>query len=886
MWFDKTENAYASNMRGVDTGVAVGVTALFILGVLLLARIIFRDLLGWEQCYLVGDALIQYVHVIKMFLRHLMQGESLIYSFEAGMGMPTWALYAYYTLSPFNFIYLLIRDVDLATFLLVAGKLMTAGALFCLMLQRLVKPRRTISVILSVFYGLCGFSNYFFFGLLFLDMLYLMPVVMLAMERLIRTGHWRKLSIVYAVCFAMQFYCGYILGVFSAVVFMSMISYYSGKNRAYWLELTKKYLLCVLTAVLISAPITIPTAAELFVHLDHEVTKMPELSLRLCDFLAAFYPGYAGSAYNQAPVIYSGLLMFIPVGYFFFFKGSDKRKKLMLLIPLVFLLICTFVPGVYLMIHAFDVPDGYCYRFSWQYSFWLLYIAAIGSKEMSAAKNKKILLSLSGFMGSAYFVLWGLHQLKPLQGGIVYSRYTGVFSIAVLILYGISMYHLNKSKVWRVVLAGLCCVELLYNIGNIKQYYTKDSSNDREYSRIWQQQAEGAYSYVTKQEDNDPWRFYRLRNLNCLTDNISMSYGYHGLGYFLSVEPEKVRATLRDLGYATSGRQVLDYGSTAFTRMIFAQKYSLECGFWQGNQRGLYNVKKNANVLPLGFMVSEKLLMCELNSSNPFYNQNDLAEAMLGEMQIYPWKIFEGGVEIETNGLEMEPTDKGIKIRLVDAEAEGSAIWAFGNGEEKGNAYAYVPLWGMSGNVKDKVLVYSKKDIGGMLEYSKLTRPHIIPLDTGEDGRSEIYFKMLPGGEQEAEFETVCAAYEDEDAIQQIYSTLAKGGWNLTGFRDDEIKGTVQAEQGKSLLFTSVPYEKNWEAFVDGEKAETVPVLGEAFLAIRVPEGRHEVVIRYHNRLIIPAMVLSGCGILICLIAGYMKKQKSDINGVDMKTGE
>ncbi len=886
MRVDKSKNIFVSKKRVSETGTTVGAAAIFILGVMLLARMIFRDLLGWEQSFLVGDALIQYIHVIKMFLRHLIQGESLIYSFEAGMGMPTWALYAYYALSPFNFIYLLIEDIDLATFLLVAGKMMTAGGLFCLMLQRLVKPERTISVILSVFYGLCGFSTYFFFGLLFLDMLYLMPLVMLAMERLIRTGRWRMLSVVYAVCFAMQFYCGYIIGLFSAAVFVSMVWYRVGKDRTQWSDLIKKYIICVLAAVLISAPITIPAAAELFSHLDHEVARMPELSLQFWDFLAAFYPGHAGSAYNHVPILYSGLLMFILAGYFFLHKGADKRKRIMLLLPLVFLVICTFLPGMYLVVHAFDVPDGYCYRFSWQYSFWLLYIAAIGSKEMRGAENKSILLSLSVFVGGIYFVLWGLHQLTQLQGDIVYTGYTGMFSIAVLLFYGICIYHLNNGKFWKVVLAGLCCVELLYNIGSIKLFYTKDSSNDGEYSIIWQQQAEGVCSYMAEQEFNDPWEFYRMRNLNCLTDNISMSYGFHGLGYFLSVEPEKVRATLRDLGYATSGRQVLDYGSTAFTRMIFAQKYSLECGFWQGNQRGLYWVKKNENILPLGFMVSESLLACELNSSNPFYNQNNLAEAMLGGAPVYPWRIFEGGVEIETNGLEMESTEKGIKIRLSDADKEGSAIWAFDNGEEEGHAYAYVPLWGMSGNVKDDVLVYSQKDVGGMLDYSKLTRPHIIPVETGVNNRSELYFKMSPGGEREAEFETVCAAYEDGEAIQQIYTTLVQGGWNLTRFRDNEITGLVQVDPERNLLFTTIPYEKNWEAYVDGERAETVSVLGEAFLAIRVPEGRHEVVIQYQNRLILPAVGLAVCGILVCLIMRRTRKQKSDINGVDTKTGE
>ena len=111
-----------------------GLSAVIVLVLLLL---IYKGgflITGEKKTFLMGDSLLQYVPVIKMFLRHLFRGDSLTYSFEVGMGMPTWAVYAYYALSPFNLLFLVIADIDKAAFCVMAGKLMLAAALFSLLI--------------------------------------------------------------------------------------------------------------------------------------------------------------------------------------------------------------------------------------------------------------------------------------------------------------------------------------------------------------------------------------------------------------------------------------------------------------------------------------------------------------------------------------------------------------------------------------------------------------------------------------------------------------------------------------------------------------------------------------------------------------------------------
>ena len=45
-------------------------------------------------------------------------------------------------------------------------------------------------------------------------------------------------------------------------------------------------------------------------------------------------------------------------------------------------------------------------------------------------------------------------------------------------------------------------------------------------------------------------------------------------------------------------------------------------------------------------------------------------------------------------------------------------------------------------------------------------------------------------------------------------------------------------------MFLSIPYEKGWSVYIDGEKAETFKLL-QAVLGVRVPAGRHDIELKY-----------------------------------------
>ena len=78
-----------------------------------------------------------------------------------------------------------------------------------------------------------------------------------------------------------------------------------------------------------------------------------------------------------------------------------------------------------------------------------------------------------------------------------------------------------------------------------------------------------------------------------------------------------------------------------------------------------------------------------------------------------------------------------------------------------------------------------------------------------------------------------------------------------------------------SLLFISDSYEKGWKAFIDNNKA---PILRAdyAFRSVAVPEGSHEVVLKYEPKLFSIGILTSF--LTLILIAGFVKIQLSKKN--------
>jgi uncharacterized membrane protein YfhO len=114
----------------------------------------------------------------------------------------------------------------------------------------------------------------------------------------------------------------------------------------------------------------------------------------------------------------------------------------------------------------------------------------------------------------------------------------------------------------------------------------------------------------------------------------------------------------------------------------------------------------------------------------------------------------------------------------------------------------------------------------------------------------------------------------DQEKFVDGYNMLKKGQLEYTSFSDTVIEGTFTAEENE-ILFTSIPYDKGWNVYIDGEKVseENIIRISEALLGVKVASGEHTIKFEYSIPGLSIAYIISGLFIILLLVAFILKKK-------------
>ena len=106
--------------------------------------------------------------------------------------------------------------------------------------------------------------------------------------------------------------------------------------------------------------------------------------------------------------------------------------------------------------------------------------------------------------------------------------------------------------------------------------------------------------------------------------------------------------------------------------------------------------------------------------------------------------------------------------------------------------------------------------------------------------------------------------------LKDIYNYLSKNQIKYSYYNDNHIKGTINVDKDQ-LIFTSIPYDKDWEVLLDGKKIKTIKLLN-SLLGIETTKGKHTIELTYKTHYLIPALV--SIITFILLIIDIIKKRK------------
>lgn len=811
-----------------------------------------------DKQVLAHDMWHQYYPFFVDFRRMLTEGGSMLYSRTSGLGTNYLALYAYYLASPLNLLSAIVPEGMLLDFytVLLLTKIGLCGLTFALFLK-LTFRRSDLSIVpFSVAFALCSFLMGYYWNIMWLDTVAMLPLVMAGAIALLREGRWR----LYVFSLALTMWCNYYIGFF---VCIAVALLFLGHTICYWdnfhgfFRRLWRLALCSVLGVGMAAVLLLPVYLGLQ-NTYSAINAFPRgLSLNiatektLTGILDAFRQIFAGqmactvpTAMSGLPNIYCGVAAVFLAGVFCFSGKFRLRERIGSCLLLLFFAASFIFRQLDYVWHGFHFPNMLPYRFSFLYSFVVLTMAY---RAWSVMEHLKWYHALAGLLAVVCVLVCGIPEKNV--ASLVTTAVIGVTVFIVALTY-------KKMPRWlgNCLLLVICVIE-----GATCAGFGMDEAGVS--SRTGYPKLYSDTKAVLAQTDQSHTDWYRteLTNYQCLNDPALL--GYHGATIFSSTTNKAASDFLVDLGLSSwpASNRYAYMESSPFTNLMLNIRYLVDR---EGNhldpdynkivaQSGDVTLQENASYLPMGFVMRPEILEFDTQQCTdyPMNTQNKLFTMATGvEEALYttiPPTTMDGG---EASVRENGRNKYSYQATGLTADPELTFTYVL---SEDTLFCVYFQCKGIQNlriSVNDAYLADRNVKVGSILCLGDYPRGTKITLRcTGEAGKTNRI--------------SLQACSFHKDVFNRGYQILSQSKLRSTQLTERALSGVIRVQE-PGLFYTSIPYEPGWTAKVDGKPVDITPV-GGAMLAFSIDGGTHTVEISY----LTPGLLL-GAGIsAFCLLA-------------------
>ena len=828
---------------------------------------------------LYSDMYHQYYPFFVSYRRALLSGESLLHSWDVGLGMDYLGLISYYLASPLYLLSVFVPESVLLEFfsLLMPVKLGLAGLFFSVFLKKLFQRNDISIAVFGGFYGLCAWALGFQWNIMWLDTFALLPLVVLGMVSLLRD----KKSILYTLSLFLAVFTNYYIGFFVCIfVFLLFFVYeicrWQGWKR-FFADLMRIALFSGI-AIGMTAILELPAFAALQTT-QSSVNKFPKgFRLNIADsntilgLLDAMrqVAGNMGGALEPnfkegLPNLYCGvgsiLLMFL-----YLQAGEVKlRDKICAVALLLFFNISFIIRQLDYIWHGFHFTNMIPYRFSFLYSFVLLYMAY---KAWTLRRKFHVLQILTaGFLTMAVLCcsndLTSTKEVTWFSLNLELPVYI-IYNVSFLVLYVAALsYGAIRQKVPKdaqaeqreQILTELSCrranaralalafmgAELIAGLVSFGLYFPGTGVSN--YPKGTDKAASMIRYMHEREEKHD--QFFRAETTHSQTLNDGALNNYNGVSTFTSSANVRTTEFMKALGYGaknTYNRYCFEESSPV-ANLFLNLKYMIErdgkdkssTWFTDVHHYGNVHLLENNAYLPLGFLADVELADVDFVSSDGTFGfQNELFRAATGLDEDVWYRLQGENTSIVGNGVTIQESNSFGYCDYSNATANSSITYSY-IADRDGFCCIYLdlPKRNTCSVVVNNVELYSET----------LSLPQMLAV--GDLHAGDILDVRIVCKDGEDSHMTVHAAVMDNELFRTGYEILAASTLDLNVFENTLVEGSISCNRD-GLLYTSIPQNGNWSAEVDG-KPEAITLIGDAMIGVRLTEGDHYVSFTYHN---------------------------------------
>lgn len=809
-----------------------------------------------ENSVLVLDLNAQYVYYYEAFRDAFFNGKSLLYSFSRTLGGEMVGIYAYYLASPFSFILLLFPKIYMteAVLCMILLKVGTAAVTFAIYLKQSRNASNYPMLIFSLMYSLMSYMIIQTMNPMWIDGLIMLPLIVLGVERLIVSGKYFMFTITLALLFISNFYIGYMTGFF---VFVYFIYYLLGKyERCAMIEKAKillRFFGATALSIALSSWLLIPTYFSLkmgkleFTNPDFT----PLQNLDLFDLISKTLPvTYDSINYPGLPFIFSGTVVLLLAAYYFSNSKVSFREKVSGGSFIIFFIICFTISTIDIVLHGFQGPNWLNYRYSYILSFFMITLAYEGwhyLKETSRATFVKVMLIFSFFV--AIVGRMNLEYIRP-EENIWLSYFLLIIYTGILYLMKVK----DKRKILNIILLAFIMIEMAVNsyamvIGAHNEVYYSNRPSYRDFfDRLY------PVTDYLKEYDSG---FYRTETFGKRTVNDPMALGINGISHSSSTLNAGVIDMMFSLGFSSREHWTKYRGATIVTDSLFGIKYLLSESEINTVYESIFEyddieLYKNPHALPIAFVASDDVLELELESFDPFINQNALLSALLGVEYKEYFKLLTIN-EIIFENIKTKEMKDVVSYIAINPDINAHIEYLL---ETAGNNEMYMYLY--SKYPREANVWLNKEFIGTFFDNETTC---ILPLGVFPN-RDQISLITTPI-EENYYLNNNMFYYLDESAFEKDIERLIGDNTEIVKISESEITVKLLAEENE-ILFTTIPYDRGWRVKVNGKNSVPLETL-DSLMAIELESGQQEISLKF-----IPYGSISGIIIsLLSLITLY-----------------
>lgn len=834
---------------------------LIIMALLYLAMGIYP---GSDRSILASDAFSQFSNFHASFHNVLTGKQSIFYTFNAGLGLNYYALISYYLgglFTPLVFFFdnSLMPD---ALYVLTLLKIATAGLTFWFYAHGTFKKLRpTMHIALSVAYSLMSFTLAQSEIVMWLDTFIYLPLIILGINRLMEQRRPKLLFISYLLLFLTNYYFGFMIGIFSVMYFfVRYITQFKTMKKTIIPYFTTSFLAGLSSMIMI-----LPMYLDLKNNGETltQITKIKTAATGWFDLIIKNMVGvYDTTRYDSIPFIYIGLLPLMFAIFYFVCRHISWKEKLGFFIIGAFLVASFYIEPLNLAWHGFHSPNMFLFRFSFLFSFFIIMLAGYAMEQFNE-KNSTYIIAISAIW---LLITTAVYFLKD-DNSYTYVKQINFYLTVIFLVIYIVCFVLFKTKHFNTRILSLLCLITMSCEASVNGYFMLQGIlDDWNYASrsLYEEPREGISSLVQLSKEQNTKTHYRLENLDPISTNDSINFGYSGVSLFSSIRNRNASEVMNQLGFRARGTALnARYdNNTLLMDSLFGVRYNIsktpinKYGFTQIESNKGYHLFDNQYALPLGVKTTNKINHIKWVETDNLGCQTTLVNTLSGQNNQYFTFTYPKIVKKENSKV----TEKeGITtFEAIDSTKEQSIIYEVNlpkqsqsyysifptNFGETSSLYATVSM--MGGGHRSQVNLNGQYYNLGVFEKSTLLRFRVT-----FDNQSKVSLITPPVISLNlANYKKAMTELQNQGVYFNVDGRHIRADVNITG--------------NKTTIFTTIPYDKGWSLKIDGKKAH-VDSFRDGFITFKVPKGKHKIELTF-----LPQGFIIGCILFITCITLFV----------------